>query len=80
MNNRVRPGIFRRVRTFHSSGDCIDMATSSDKVNNNAQGWGAAAVTVMLALACAGGAYLIHQKTYRSPTDVLAPVEQSSAR
>lgn len=55
------------------------MATSSDKVNNNAQGWGAAAVTVILALACAGGAYAIHQKTYHSPNDVLAPVEQRAA-
>lgn len=78
LNNRGRSGIFRRAQTFHSSRDCTDMATSSDKVNNNAQGWGAAAATVLLALVCAGGAYAIHLKTYRSPTDVLAPVQQDA--
>ncbi len=54
------------------------MATSSDKVNNNAQGWGAAAATTLLALACVAFAYTVHIKTYHSPNDVLAPVEKSS--
>ena len=55
------------------------MATSSDKVNNNEQGWGAAAVTVLLALVCVGAAFTIHNTTYHSPNDVLAPVEKTAA-
>ncbi|MBI3789526.1 MAG: hypothetical protein HY275_01435 [Gemmatimonadetes bacterium] len=80
MNRRDHPGIFPRG-WFHSvPEDSIDMATSSDKVNNNAQGWGAAAATVVLALACVGIAYTVHSRTYHSPNDVLAPVEKTVER
>jgi uncharacterized membrane protein len=34
------------------------------------QGWGVALFIVFLAAACAAGAYYIHEKTYRPPTDV----------
>lgn len=54
------------------------MATSSDKVNNNSLGWGAAAATTLLALACVALAYTVHSKTYHSPNDVLAPVEKTA--
>lgn len=54
------------------------MATSSDKVNNNAQGWGAAIAITLLAIACVGIAYTVHGKTYHSPNDVLAPVEKTA--
>ncbi len=32
-------------------------------------GWGAAAATVLLALALAAGATVIHKRTYKHPTD-----------
>ncbi|HEX2781342.1 MAG TPA: hypothetical protein VHM30_17705 [Gemmatimonadaceae bacterium] len=41
--------------------------------NNNAQGWGAAAFIVALALFCTFSAYYIHQRTFRSPNDPSAP-------
>ena len=33
------------------------------------EGWGAAAATVLLALALAVGATVIHKRTYKPPTD-----------
>jgi hypothetical protein len=33
------------------------------------QGWGAAALTVLLALVLIAGATVIHKRTYRPPTD-----------
>ena len=33
------------------------------------EGWGAAALTVLLALALIAGATVIHKRTYRPPTD-----------
>lgn len=41
-------------------------------VNNNAQGWGAAAVTCLLTAALAITAFLIHERTYQSPREQLA--------
>ena len=52
---------------------------SSDRVNNNEQGWGAAIATCVLALACLSFAYYMHATTYQSPNDVLgksAPAAQ----
>lgn len=34
------------------------------------EGWGIALLIVLLAAACAGGAYYVHLKTYVPPTDV----------
>lgn len=42
-------------------------------VNNNAQGWGAAAFIVALALTLTFTAYYIHTRTFRSPNDPSAP-------
>ena len=42
-------------------------------VNNNAQGWGAGAFIVALALALVFTAYYIHTRTFRSPNDPSAP-------
>ena len=41
-------------------------------VNNNAQGWGAAALTVIFTAALGFTAYLIHERTYQSPREQLA--------
>lgn len=46
----------------------------SAPVNNNAQGWGAASVIVLLALALTFGAWTLHKETYRSPNDPAAAV------
>lgn len=45
---------------------------SIDRVDNNRQGWGAAAATCILALVVAIAAYSIHKATYRSPNDPMA--------
>jgi hypothetical protein len=34
------------------------------------EGWGAAAFVVLLAIATASGAFYVHKKTYKHPTDV----------
>lgn len=34
------------------------------------EGWGIAAFIVLLAALCWAGAYYVHEKTYRHPTDV----------
>ena len=39
------------------------------------QGWGVAALIVGLTIGCFVGAYVIHQKIYRSPNDVSTPSE-----
>jgi hypothetical protein len=41
-------------------------------VNNNAQGWGAAALTVVFTAALAITAYVIHERTFQSPREQLA--------
>ena len=41
-------------------------------VNNNAQGWGAAALTVIFTAALGITAYMIHERTYQSPREQLA--------
>lgn len=46
--------------------------SSSAPVNNNAQGWGAAALTCIFTAALAITAYTIHQRTYQSPREQLA--------
>lgn len=48
-------------------------------VNNNAQGWGAAAVTVIFTAALAITAWMIHERTYQSPREQLAHPSQSAA-
>lgn len=45
---------------------------SDAPVNNNAQGWGAAAITVIFTTALAIMAYVIHERTYQSPREQLA--------
>ncbi|MBI2796017.1 MAG: hypothetical protein HYX65_04840 [Gemmatimonadetes bacterium] len=53
--------------------------SSTDRVNNNEQGWGAAAATCLLALALLALAWYMHETTYQSPNDVLgktAPAAQ----
>ena len=45
--------------------------SSSDRVTNNEQGWGAAAATCVLALSALAFAYYMHVTTYQSPNDVL---------
>ena len=37
--------------------------------NNNAKGWGVAALIVGLALACVIAAFTIHTRTFRDPTN-----------
>jgi hypothetical protein len=34
------------------------------------EGWGAAAFVVFLAIVAASGAFYVHKKTYKQPTDV----------
>lgn len=46
----------------------------SKPVRNNAQGWGAATLTILLALACALGAWWLHVETYYHPRDPGAAV------
>jgi hypothetical protein len=46
--------------------------SSETPVRNNAQGWGAAAVTVIFTAALAIMAYIIHERTYQSPREQLA--------
>lgn len=38
-------------------------------VNNNAQGWGFAALIVLLAIVCATAAWWIHTETWCNPRD-----------
>ena len=45
------------------------MASRSADLRNT--GWGYAALTTLLALACATGAWYIHTQTYRSPNDIM---------
>lgn len=47
-------------------------------VNNNAQGWGAAAVTVIFTAALAITAWMIHERTWQSPREQLAHPSQSA--
>jgi hypothetical protein len=46
--------------------------------NNNAQGWGIAALIVLLALVCAFSAFTIHKRTYRDPTNPLGESRAAS--
>jgi hypothetical protein len=46
--------------------------------NNNAQGWGMAALIVLLALVCAFSAFTIHNRTYRDPTNPLGESRAAS--
>jgi hypothetical protein len=46
--------------------------------NNNAQGWGIAALIVLLALVCAFSAFTIHNRTYRDPTNPLGDSRAAS--
>jgi hypothetical protein len=52
--------------------------TSTDKVNPSAHGWGAAALTTLLAIACVGMAYTVYKNTYHHPNDVLQPVAKTA--
>ena len=45
------------------------VASSTGKVNNNAQGWGVAAFIVVLAIISNIFIYTVHKKTYKAPTD-----------
>ena len=46
--------------------------------HNNAQGWGIAALVVLLALVCAFSAFTIHKRTYRDPTNPLGESRTAS--
>lgn len=49
-------------------------------VNNNAQGWGAAALTVLFTAALGITAYVIHERTYQSPREQLAHPSASATK
>lgn len=70
------PGAGREAHFSHFFGHRM---SSTDRVNNNEQGWGAAAATCLLALALLAFAWYMHETTYQSPNDVLgktAPAAQ----
>ena len=55
----------------------------TDKVNNNAQGWGIAALVILLAIVTNAFIYVVHKRTFKAPTDptnVTAPAEASTAQ
>ena len=55
-----------------------ERVSSTDRVNNNAQGWGIAAFIVLLAILANAFIYVVHKNTYKSPNDptnVTAPQE-----
>lgn len=41
----------------------------TDRVNNNAQGWGIAGLVIALAIAANAFIYFVHKATYKHPTD-----------
>jgi len=71
--SHLSPRIDAAQRGGHVTLREPERMASSDRVNNNEQGWGAAVATVLLALVLVAGAWYIHTTTYRSPTDPLSP-------
>ena len=49
-------------------------------VNNNAQGWGAAALTVLFTAALGITAYVIHERAYQSPREQLAHPSETGGK